>query len=311
MTGISVASSAEMISNENQTIESGTCRRCDARLVMLGWEDSVEEYVAHVVLAFDEIKRVLKSTGVFWLNIADNYLDKHLRLIPQRMSIALAEAGWICRQEVIWHITTKVPESTTDRLYRNHEQVFIFTKKEKDYYFDGAAIRERPAHPGKLHRVSRRAPSQGTARTWHRPRGGLATDGMRNRRTVWSIPNEPSVGGHPSPFPKALVEPMVLSSCPPGGVCLDPFAGTGTVGLVALADGRRAILIEANPEYCGVAKHRVGTELEPYKAELEEHRRQEREARLLTPTSDIIVQDAVPAAAASGPNEDANAERIG
>jgi DNA modification methylase len=100
---------------------------------------------------------------------------------------------------------------------------------------------------------------------------------MRNRRTVWSIPNEPFRGGHPAAFPKALVEPMVLSSCPEGGVCLDPFAGTGTVGLVALAHGRKAILIEASAEYCGIAaKHRIETEIRPYKAELEKRRQQKR-----------------------------------
>jgi DNA modification methylase len=56
---------------------------------------------------------------------------------------------------------------------------------------------------------------------------------------------------------------------------MDPFAGTGTAGLVALALGRRAILIEANAEYCGMAKHRIDTELEPYRAELENRRRRD------------------------------------
>ena len=68
---------------------------------------------------------------------------------------------------------------------------------------------------------------------------------------------------------------MVLSSCQEGGVCLDPFAGTGTTGLVALAHGRKAVLIEASEEYCGIAKHQIDTELGPYKAELEERRQQE------------------------------------
>jgi DNA modification methylase len=69
---------------------------------------------------------------------------------------------------------------------------------------------------------------------------------------------------------------MVLSSCPEGGVCLDPFGGTGTTGLVALAHGRKAVLIEASAEHCGIAKHRIEAELGPYKAELEERRKKER-----------------------------------
>jgi len=122
-------------------------------------------------------------------------------------------------------------------------------------------------------RFGRQVVFQGTAGTWPKP--GIVTDGMRNRRTVWSIPNEALGGDHPCPFPKALVEPMVLSSCPEGGVCLDPFAGTGTTGLVALANGRKAVLIEASEEYCGIAKHRIDAELGPYRAELEKRRKQE------------------------------------
>jgi len=128
--------------NSYNTVESGTCRKCGAQLVMLGWEDTVEEYVQHLVEVFNEVKRVLKPTGVFWLNIADRFSDKELLLVPHRLSIALADNGWMCRQEVIWAITNRAPERTTDRFYRNHEHVFMFVK-QKDYYFNAAGIRER------------------------------------------------------------------------------------------------------------------------------------------------------------------------
>jgi DNA modification methylase len=262
--------------NSYNTVESGTCRKCGAELVMLGWEDTVAEYVRHLVKVFDEVKRVLKPTGVFWFNIADTFLDKELLLVPHRLATALADDGWTtCRQEVIWHVTNRAPENATDRFYRNHEQVFMFVK-QKDHYFDAAGARERAisaVKPGKEVRFGRQVVFQGTAGTWPSP--GRLADGMRNRRTVWSIPNELFSGDHPCPFPKALVEPMVLSSCPEGGVCLDPFGGTGTTGLVALAHGRKAVLIEASAEHCGIAKHRIDTELGPYKAELEKRREQE------------------------------------
>jgi len=156
--------------------------------------------------------------------------------------------------------------------------------KQKDHHFDAAATRERAisaVKPGKEVRFKRQVDFQGTAGTWDRTLPGLVPDGMRNPRTVWSIPNEPFRGGHHCAFPKALVERMMLSSCPGGGVCLDPFAGTGTVGLVALAHGRKAVLIETSTEYCGIAKHRIETELGPYQAELEKRRKQERGKRRL------------------------------
>jgi DNA modification methylase len=58
-------------------------------------------------------------------------------------------------------------------------------------------------------------------------------------------------------FPPALVEPCIMAGCPPGGVVLDPFGGAGTVGLVALELGRRAVLIELKPEYAAMAARRI------------------------------------------------------
>lgn len=71
----------------------------------------------------------------------------------------------------------------------------------------------------------------------------------RNRRSVWTIPTQPYPGAHFASFPEALVAPCVLAGCPEGGVVLDPFAGTGTVGLVAQRLSRRTVLIELNPRY--------------------------------------------------------------
>jgi site-specific DNA-methyltransferase (cytosine-N4-specific) len=217
---------------DGQVIETGFCKKCNAERVMLGWEKDQSQYVEHVVQICNRIKRVLKPNGVFWLNIGDSYVDKALCLIPQKVAIAISESGWICRQDLIWRVPGRAPDGVRDRLCCTHEYVFMFVK-QKSYYFDQSAMRERDISG-----------------------------------TVWSIPNE-RAEGHNCPFPRALVEPMLLSSCPEGGVCLDPMAGTGTTGLVALAHRRKAILIEANPDYCGNAKRRIETELASYKAKID------------------------------------------
>lgn len=71
----------------------------------------------------------------------------------------------------------------------------------------------------------------------------------RNKRSVWTVATEPYPDAHFATFPRRLIEPMILAGCPEGGVVLDPFAGTGTVGLVAQNLGRRALLIDLNAEY--------------------------------------------------------------
>jgi hypothetical protein len=79
----------------------------------------------------------------------------------------------------------------------------------------------------------------------------------RNRRSVWTIATQPFPEAHFATFPEALVEPCVLAGCPEGGIVLDPFAGSGTVGVVALRHGRRFLGIELNPDYCLMARRRI------------------------------------------------------
>jgi len=62
---------------------------------------------------------------------------------------------------------------------------------------------------------------------------------------------------HFATFPEALVEPCILAGCPRDGVVLDPFAGSGTVGVVAQKLGRRAVLIDASEDYLALAQARI------------------------------------------------------
>lgn len=83
----------------------------------------------------------------------------------------------------------------------------------------------------------------------------------RNRRSVWSIPTKGYPGAHFATFPPKLVEPCILASCPIGGTVLDPFAGSGTTGMVAVANGRAFIGCELNPEYAEMARKRIASKL--------------------------------------------------
>jgi len=64
---------------------------------------------------------------------------------------------------------------------------------------------------------------------------------------------------HFAVFPEALVEPLVVAGSPPGGVVLDPFAGSGTVGVAAKRLGRSSVLIELSGEYVKIIKRRIGS----------------------------------------------------
>ncbi|MBL9174138.1 MAG: site-specific DNA-methyltransferase [Verrucomicrobiales bacterium] len=78
----------------------------------------------------------------------------------------------------------------------------------------------------------------------------------RNRRSVWTIGSEPFKDAHFATFPPSLIRPCILATSRPGDLVMDPFAGSGTTGRVAIEEGRRATLVELNPEYVAMIRNR-------------------------------------------------------
>lgn len=239
----------------------------------LGLELTPEEYVADLVAVFGEVRRLLRDDGTLWLNLGDSYTNgnttnstggpsprqmsnagswfeprrietglrpKNLIGIPWRVAFALQADGWYLRSEIIWDKLNCMPESCKDRPTRAHETIFLLTKSPT-YYYDADAIRE---------------PHGDMSRFCH-PLG-------RNKRSVWRIPTQPVPEAHFATYPEKLVEPCILAGCPPRGVVLDPFAGSGTTGIVACRLGRDFVGIELNPEYAEMAERRIA----PYRDQM-------------------------------------------
>mgnify|MGYP003659171595 CR=1 FL=1 len=80
---------------------------------------------------------------------------------------------------------------------------------------------------------------------------------MKNKRSVWSIRPKPFKGAHFAVFPEELVEPCLLAGSRMNDLILDPFGGSGTTAVSALRHGRKAILLELNPEYAKIAEDRI------------------------------------------------------
>ena len=247
----------------------------------IGREDTPGEYISRLVAVFHELKRVLRSDGTFWLNIADTYCgtgskgaygkQKDLIGIPWLLAFALRSDGWYLRSDIIWQKDNPMPESVKDRPTRCYEHVFLLTKS-KSYYYDAAAIAE-PIAPttaaryrtgrGADHKYAGEVPGQGKVQGINRARsGGYYDDAliptMRNKRDVWLINTVPYKGGHFAAYPPKLAETCILAGCPKGGIVIDPFFGSGTTGLAAKALDRHYIGIELNMEYCALARARIG-----------------------------------------------------
>jgi len=111
----------------------------------IGLEPELDVYVDELLKVFGEVKRVLKVSGSFWLNIGDTYSNKQLVGVPWRLAIALTDRqGWTLRNDVIWNKVKGGPDTSRDRLRNVHEYVFHFVKCAKGYFYDADAIRKAP-----------------------------------------------------------------------------------------------------------------------------------------------------------------------
>lgn len=81
--------------------------------------------------------------------------------------------------------------------------------------------------------------------------------GRRNKRDVWTVSTNGFRGAHFAVFPEKLIEPCILAGSPLGGTVLDPFAGSGTTGVVAKRLRRDFIGCEINPDYAQMAADRI------------------------------------------------------
>ena len=111
----------------------------------IGLEATYQEYIANLLRVFREVRRVLRSTGSFWLNIGDAYVEKQLLGLPWRVAIAMTDQqGWTLRNSVIWNKVKGGPDNSKDKLRNIHENVFHFVKSAKGYFYDADAIRNSP-----------------------------------------------------------------------------------------------------------------------------------------------------------------------
>ena len=223
----------------------------------IGAEDTLNDYIRHIVEVFSEVYRVLREDGTLWLNIGDSYTSggrtwrakdkknparkmsyrpntpaglkkKDLIGIPWRVALALQEDGWYLRSDIVWNKPNCQPESVKDRPTRSHEYLFLLSKSEQ-YLYNQKSILEATSDGKKY----------------------------KNRRTVWNINTKGYSGAHFAVFPPDLVELCLLAGSRSESLVLDPFLGSGTVAAVCKSLNRKCIGIEMKSEYVDLAKDRI------------------------------------------------------
>lgn len=293
----------------------------------IGLEVDYRDFVKSLTDICLELRRVLKPSGSFWLNIGDTYSAKGLVGIPWRVAFEMTDVqGWTLRNSIIWNKIKGGMDNSKDRLANVHENLFHFVKNPKGYYYNADAIRSKPREAkivngavlsatgvsgvrykrqlemttalnenekeaafaaldrmladvasGKVsdfrmiirsqqrathsdsEKVSGRAKElrdKGFYFLKYHPNGSKPGD-------VWEIIPEDTHrrGTHFAPYPLDLCKRPLMATCPPGGVVLDPFCGTGTTLLAARNLGLKSVGIDISRRYLDLTQERLNGRL--------------------------------------------------
>lgn len=349
----------------------------------IGQEQTIDEYIKKMMEVAHELRRVVKDSGSYFLNIGDKFINKNQQLIPFRLAIEMQKNGWVIRNVIIWHKSPNpMPTSVKDRFNDTWEPVFFFVKGSgkyyhNEYYFDLDPLRQphktkvdielpltlseddyikikdnilninkpssaskfigneknRGASPGarkilygeyyskqRKHKINNLLEQEiiHYLRTWRKVKGitskqiddllnkkdtaghwfrldhgrNLPTPGDwlklkkilgfddhydkimteehyvlqsvknhpngKNPGNVWAIAPGKLKDAHFAVFPEELPRKIIQACCPKNGLVLDPFAGSGTTGKVALELNRKSILIDIKKGYTEIMKKRCG-----------------------------------------------------
>jgi site-specific DNA-methyltransferase (adenine-specific) len=198
------------------------------------YRDAFEDYLAFLEPRLREIRRVLSESGTLYFHI--DYREAHYcKLLLDELF------GRECfLNEIVW--AYDYGGRTRRRWPAKHDTILVYVRDPERYLFDAETVEREPyMAPGLV------TPEKAA-------RGKLPTD-------VWwhtiVSPTGAEKTGYPTQKPEGIVRRMVQASSRPGDWCLDPFAGSGTLGVVAAASGRRYVLIDENPEAVRVASLRL------------------------------------------------------
>jgi site-specific DNA-methyltransferase (adenine-specific) len=198
------------------------------------YADEFDDYLGFLEPRLLEVRRLLCESGTLYLHI--DYREAHY--------VKLLLDGLFGRDcflnEIIW--AYDYGARPRRRWPAKHDTILVYVKDPDRYWFDAEAVEREPYMAPGLVTAEKAA------------RGKLPTD-------VWwhtiVSPTGKEKTGYPTQKPEGILRRIVQASSKPGDWCLDCFAGSGTLGAVARALGRRFVLIDSNPEAVAVARRRV------------------------------------------------------
>ncbi len=208
-------------------------------------QKSGQEFLAWSQQWLDLALPKLKDNGSLYVFASWQYSPELFTFLKTRLTMI---------NEIIWDRRVPSMGGSTRRYSSVHDNIGLFVKS-RQYHFDIDAIRI----PYDAETKKARSRSIFVGKKW--------LELGYNPKDVWSVARlhrqHSERADHPTQKPLELIERMVLASCPPQGLVLDPFAGSGTTAVACARLDRRCLTFDINPEYVAVARARVDVILQP------------------------------------------------
>lgn len=206
----------------------------------------MDEWKSLLTEAWQECYRVTVPGGRLAVVVPDGVGRNPWLPIAPIIQQTLTSVGWVLQGQIIWDKATTGNRTTwgsyrlpTEPRLRDRHEVIVIAAKAGSY--------DLPAQYRKRDTEGSYSP--------------FLEDGevfMRLTQSVWQIaPASAQAIGHPAPFPEALASNLIRLYGFPGCMVMDPFAGSGTVGLAAQQLECKATLLDIDHEYCNLMRRRI------------------------------------------------------
>jgi adenine-specific DNA-methyltransferase len=205
-----------------------------------------DEYLTWCQAWINEIYRVTRPYGAFWLNLGYLSLEGRAKAIPIPY-LLWDRIPFYLVQEIVWNYGAGVAGR---KFFSPRNEKFLWYVKHTDQYtFNLDEVRDpnvKYPNQKKNGKIKVNPIGKNPSDVWQFPKVTSGRDRASRERTP-----------HPAQFPEAVIERIIKVSSNPGEVVLDPFMGSGTVAVVALNLQRPVIGFELREDYCQIIAHRI------------------------------------------------------
>jgi site-specific DNA-methyltransferase (adenine-specific) len=201
----------------------------------LAFADAFDDYLAFLMPRLERARTLLAAHGTLYVHLD----PRESHYVKVALDSLFGRACFL--NEIVW--AYDYGGRPRRRWPPKHDTILVYVRDPGRYHFDDAEVDREPYMAPGLVTPEKRARGKRPSDTWWHTI--VPTNGAE--RT-----------GYPTQKPEGVVRRMVGASSRPGGWCLDFFAGSGTLGAVARALGRRFVLVDSSPDAVAVAARRLG-----------------------------------------------------